>query len=232
VRRNSAKRNDQSGLGDGTEARRPSKADISRERVLAAAARIFSERGYAGATMRDIAREANLLAGSLYYHYPSKELLIEAVLDRGIHGVSTAVYNAIAELPPSSSYADRLQAAIDAHLQSILTYGAYAAASRHLLAQVPIEIRRKHVLRRDAYGDFWLRLLESAQAAGEVRQDIDLRLMRTFILGALNSTVDWYRPDGKPVSEIAAQFAAIIADGALTDHPTRSGPAANTRSDG
>ena len=51
------------------------KADISRERVLAAAAKIFVERGYAGTTMRAIADDVGLKAGSLYYHFPSKELL-------------------------------------------------------------------------------------------------------------------------------------------------------------
>lgn len=196
--------------------RGPSKAEVSRERVLAAAAGIFSERGYAGATMRDIASAAGLQAGSLYYHYPSKELLIEAVLDSGIHGVSTAVYTAIAALPPSSSYGERLRAAIVAHLESVLTYGAYASASRHLLAQVPPEVRRKHVTRRDAYSDFWLQLLEAAQAAGAVRPGLDLRLTRTFILGALNSALDWYRPDGKSVEELAGQFIAMIDGGLLT----------------
>lgn len=172
--------------------------------------------------MRDIAQAADLRAGSIYYHYPSKELLIEAVLDMGIHGVSAAVFNAIAELPPSSTYADRIRAAIAAHLQSVLKFGAYASASRHLLAQVPLDVRRKHVTRRDAYGDFWLKLLESAQTAGEVRRDIDLRLARTFILGALNSTLDWYRPEGKSIDELAAQFTAVVEGGILTRGPANA----------
>lgn len=195
--------------------KKSSKAEISRERVIKAAARIFSEQGYAGTTMRDIARGANLQAGSLYYHYPSKELLIEAVLDKGIHNVSNSVYNAIATLPPNSTYSDRIHAAILAHMQAIISYGDYAFASRHLLAQVPEDIRRKNILRRDAYSDFWLELLKTAHAAGETRGDLDLRLARTFILGALNSALDWYRPDGKSIEELAVQFAQMIEDGIL-----------------
>ncbi|MBX3529401.1 MAG: TetR family transcriptional regulator [Rhizobiaceae bacterium] len=194
-------------------AEKQTKAEISRERVLAAAARIFSDRGYAGTTMRAIADGANLQAGSLYYYYPSKELLIEAVLDMGIHGVSASVYSAIAGLPPSTTYADRIRAAISAHLKSILEFGDYALASRRVLGQVPVEVRRKHVVRRDAYGDFWVRLLESAHGAGELRSDVDLKLARTFILGALNSALEWYRPNGMPIDEVAAQFTALIADG-------------------
>lgn len=189
------------------------KAEISRERVLSAAARIFSERGYAGTTMRAIAKGADLQAGSLYYYYPSKDLLIEAVLDMGIHGVSTAVYSAIAGLPPSATYTDRIRAAITAHLRSILEFGDYALASRRVLGQVPVDVRRKHVVRRDAYGDFWVKLLESAHEAGELRHDVDLKLARTFMLGALNSALEWYRPNGMTIDEVASQFSALIADG-------------------
>lgn len=190
-----------------------SKSDISRERVLEAAASIFSDRGYAGATMRDIAQAAEMKAGSLYYYYPSKELLIEAVIDQGIHSVSTSVYRAIANLPPSSTYCDRIRAAIFAHFESILKYDTFASLSRHLLAQVPEDVRRKHVERRDAYSDFWLNLLVSAAAAGELRQDLDLRLARTFLLGAMNSALDWYQPTGKTIEELAEHFTAFTETG-------------------
>lgn len=198
--------------------RSPSKADVSRERVLEAAAHIFRDRGYAGTTMRSVADGAGLKAGSLYYYYPSKDLLIEAVLDIGIHGVSTTVYHAIAQLPPGSSYRERVSTAIEAHLSSVLQYGDYALTTRRVLGQVPTNIRRRHVLRRDAYGDFWVNLLQSACVAGEIRNDIDLKLARAFILGALNSTLEWYRQGGMTVEEIAGQFIRIITGGLYSNN--------------
>jgi len=201
------------------DAEKVSKADMSRERVLISAARIFSVQGYAGTTMRDVAKEAGLQAGSLYYYYPSKDLLIEAVLDMGIHGVSNAVYSTIAELPPSTSYADRIRAAVFAHLRSVLQFGDYALASRRVLGQVPPDVRRKHVLRRDAYGEFWVKLLEAARGAGEIRDDVDVKLARTFILGALNSALEWYRPNGMTIDEVASQFNVLIADGLFRPPP-------------
>jgi len=201
------------------DAEKVSKADMSRERVLISAARIFSVQGYAGTTMRDVAKEAGRQAGSLYYYYPSKDLLIEAVLDMGIHGVSNAVYSTIAELPPSTSYADRIRAAVFAHLRSVLQFGDYALASRRVLGQVPPDVRRKHVLRRDAYGEFWVKLLEAARGAGEIRDDVDVKLARTFILGALNSALEWYRPNGMTIDEVASQFNVLIADGLFRPPP-------------
>lgn len=197
----------------GRSSEKVTKADISRERVLAAAARIFSELGYAGTTMRAVAKAVGRSAGSLYYHYRSKEELIEAVMDKGMTGVSEAVQSAVLRLPAGFSNRDRISAAIHAHLESLVEFGDYTLVTRHMLGQVPPHVRKKHVRRRDAYGDFWVMLLESAMETKEIRSDIDLKLARTFILGALNSAVDWYKPEGKALQDIAKQFALLITDG-------------------
>lgn len=189
------------------------KADISRERVLAAAAKIFSERGYAGTTMRAVAKEVELQAASLYYHYRSKEELIEAVLDLGINGVSETVRGATAALPPKVSGRRIVETAVLAHLKGVVDYGVYALSARRVLGQVPSHVRRKHVRLRDAYGEFWLDLLQAARHSGDLRGDVDMRLARTFILGALNSAVDWYNPQGKALDEVAMQFSLLISDG-------------------
>lgn len=194
---------------------RKMKADLSRERVLKTAAQVFAERGYAGTTMRAVAERAGLQAGSLYYHYRSKEELIEAVLAMGLRGVADAVRLAVAAVPPSASARDRIGTAILAHLTSLVEYGDYALASRRLLGQVPPRIRRKHIALRDEYGDFWLGLLETAQAAGELRSGADLHLARTFTLGALNYALEWYRPNGKPLRDIGDEFTRMICDGVL-----------------
>lgn len=189
------------------------KADISRERVLAAAAKIFSERGYAGTTMRVVAKEVGLQAGSLYYHYRSKEELIEAVLDLGINGVSQTVRDAISAMPAGSSGRRVIETAVSAHLKGVVDYGVYALSARRVLGQVPVHVRRKHVRLRDAYGEFWLELLQVARRSGDLRADVDARLARTFILGALNSAVEWYSPQGKALDEVAMQFSLLISDG-------------------
>lgn len=47
--------------------------------IKAAAEKVFAERGFTGATMQEIAREAGLSAGAIYRYFPSKEALIEAL---------------------------------------------------------------------------------------------------------------------------------------------------------
>lgn len=66
-------------------------------RVLDAAEYVFAEYGFAGASVRDIAARAGLNAASLYNHFPGKQELYEAVLDRGLQ----PVLELLGELPVS-----------------------------------------------------------------------------------------------------------------------------------
>lgn len=63
------------------------KGELTAERILDAAEALFAERGYAGTTLRDVAAEVGLRTPSLYNHFPNKESLYAAVLERGISPV-------------------------------------------------------------------------------------------------------------------------------------------------
>jgi AcrR family transcriptional regulator len=52
----------------------------ARDRVTATALRMFSEHGYAGVSMRDLAKELNIQAPSIYSHFVSKDALLVATL--------------------------------------------------------------------------------------------------------------------------------------------------------
>lgn len=61
------------------------------ERILAAAAVVFDEAGYAGATTNDIAREAGISVGSLYQYFPHKDALLVGLAHRHVDSVVAAV---------------------------------------------------------------------------------------------------------------------------------------------
>ena len=63
------------------------KGERTAERILDAAEALFAQRGYAGATLRDVAAKVGLRTPSLYNHFPNKESLYAAVLERGISPV-------------------------------------------------------------------------------------------------------------------------------------------------
>ena len=64
----------------------PSKSEVTRQAILHAAAGLFRERGYAAVSLRDIAEVVGMKTGSLYYHFSSKEGLVEEILTLGTQG--------------------------------------------------------------------------------------------------------------------------------------------------
>ncbi len=201
-------------------AKKLAKSAHSQKRVLDAAAKIFRDYGYAGTTMRAIAEEAELQAGSIYYHYKSKDDLIGAVLDIGINAVMDTVKTAMAALPDDATGAERIETAVRAHLSAIIEIGDYTLATRRVFGQVPEAIRTKNLRLRDTYATVWKNILLEAQKRGELRADANLTLARLFILGALNWTVEWYKPGGRTIEEVAREFTSVVVQG-LLDRPAQ-----------
>lgn len=189
------------------------KSAISQKKVLDAAAKIFRDYGYAGTTMRAIADEADLKAGSIYYHYKSKDELITAVLDLSIRSLTDTVASELEALPETATGRERIETAIRAHLSAIIQNGDYTLVSRRVFGQVPEAIRVRNTRLRDSYAGIWQDILLTAQKRGEFRTTINLSLVRLFILGALNWTVEWYKPGGRPIDEVAREFASFVLDG-------------------
>src|SRR5215475_4756475 len=68
----------------------------TRERVLLVALSLFAERGYRGTSLRDIAKRIGIKAPSLLHHFPSKQQLYLAVLDRIFNGMEDAAHRIMA----------------------------------------------------------------------------------------------------------------------------------------
>lgn len=189
------------------------KSTISQKRVLDAAAKIFRDYGYTGTTMRIIADEAELKAGSIYYHYKSKDELISAVLDLGINAVISSVKQALKSLPMEASGRQRVETAIRAHLSAIIEIGDYTLATRRVSGQVPEAIRARNMDQRNAYANLWQDILLDAQKRGELRSEASMTLARLFILGALNWTVEWFKPGRRSIDDVAQSFTSLVMDG-------------------
>jgi AcrR family transcriptional regulator len=61
----------------------------TRQRILAAALRLFSRNGFHGTSIRVLARSVGLTEAAIYYHFPSKRAIVEALYER--RGVTTAL---------------------------------------------------------------------------------------------------------------------------------------------
>src|ERR1700683_5084919 len=102
------------------------KSERTRERILDAAAAAFRERGFAATRLSDIADRAELQAPSIYYHFGSKEELIEVVLARGVERTFEHVKRRVSEVSKDDPLG-RLRAAIEGHVEMVLETGNYSA---------------------------------------------------------------------------------------------------------
>lgn len=196
------------------------KSAASRQRILDAAAKAFRGKGYVATRLTEIGELAGLRPASIYYHFASKEEILEAVLDIGIRRIFDAVAAALAELPGTTTHRERLATAMRAHMTALLRHGDYSSANVRNFGQIPPSVRRRHLKLRRDYEELWRGLLREAQVAGEINPDADLRLLRLYLLGALNWSIEWYRPAGAPIEEIAEAFAGFALGGAGTQWQT------------
>ncbi|MAF48601.1 MAG: TetR/AcrR family transcriptional regulator [Rhodospirillales bacterium] len=195
------------------------KSEKTRLRILDAAAKTFRDKGYSATRLADIAAAAGTQAGSLYYHFDSKEQLLDEVLQRGHGRVAETVRMRIGALGPAASFRDRLRAAILAHLEINLRHDDYAAANIHLHNQIPAAIRRRHIAKHRTYAAYWQELLAEAQAAGEIGQDVDISMARLNLFGMMNWSIEWYRPGRLDIGELADNMCRTLFDGIGSPSP-------------
>lgn len=176
---------------------------MSRARLLAISARLFARGGFETTSMRDIAGKAGMLAGSIYYHFPSKNDLIAAVYQAGVVEIARAVDQAVAG---ARGPWPRLEAACAAHLVSLLSDSAHAAVMTADLGRLDGRLRRRLVVLRDGYEQRFVELVAKLPLAAGT----DRTVWRLQLLGALNWTATWYRPTGKSPAAIARSMVANL----------------------
>jgi TetR/AcrR family transcriptional regulator, cholesterol catabolism regulator len=192
-------------------ARKPADQTVQREDVLLAAADVFHQRGYQGATMADIAARLNLTAGSLYHHFPAgKRDLLLAVLNDGLDIVLVKVQDLLAlEQSPTQT----LRQMIQVHVTRITEHRSVGAAMvfeihTALDLNEDAQGRDTFLQRRDEFERCYRHVIERGIAAKEFHQ-VDVPLFTKALLGALNWISVWYRPDGRLTGE---QIADRMAD--------------------
>lgn len=183
-------------------ARQSSRGADRRRQLLDAAASLFSTFGYTGTSMRDIAAEAGILSGSVYYHFKSKDELLLAVHEEGVSNILNKVNEALAA--GGGDPWDRLEAACIGHLEALLAGSAYAqVVTPEFPRRFPEDLRRQMIQQRNAYEIVFRDLVADIPLPAR----IDRRLLRLGLMGSLNWSLTWYRPNqGATPAQIARQF--------------------------
>lgn len=197
-----------------------SRTAVGRDGVLNIAARLFREQGYGAVSLRRIAEAAGIKAGSLYYHFGSKDEIVVAVLDAGIQVVHENMRHAVSALPKNSGAETILRAAIEAHLRALLDLSDYTSANVRIFGQVPQSVRDANLPTRRAYEAEWDALLSRLQDDGALRSNVDIRRLRLMFIGALNATLDWFDPDRGSAEALSRTYADVFLNGILERQDT------------
>jgi TetR/AcrR family transcriptional regulator, cholesterol catabolism regulator len=181
--------------------------------VIEAAAEVFAERGYHGASTQDIADRLGMRQASLYYYFPSKEAALELVCKRGVEGY---VERALEIAKGAGGVAEKLAAMCR---QNIESGGSRPTFSRAFLRErrfLPTESRRRIGRLARRYERIIEGIIAAGIASGELRADIEPRLATLALLGMCNTAVDWIgKEPGATVERVAQSFSHLILDGLI-----------------
>jgi AcrR family transcriptional regulator len=151
--------------------------------AIRAAASVFSEKGFHGASTRDIAERLGIKQGSLYYYFDSKEEALEEVC---LYGLRNYAENMDAIADSDEPFEARLLAVVSNHL------GRYREKSEALKVHnderlyLPRERRRRLKELGSHYREQLETIFDSGKAAGIVRDSVDSHFMAQSVIGMCN----------------------------------------------
>ena len=195
------------------------KAAKTRAEILGAAARVLRDKGYKATTLRQIADEADMKAGSVYYHFKSKDAIVDEVLNAGLSDLLSGVTAAVQEFHAPYDHHARIATAIWTHLHFLFKASVFTSANIRSYGMLPMHFRERHGGIRHEYGKLWDRILREAQEDDAIRSDIKIVPLRQVMLGALNWTVEWFDPNKEgssgylSLSEFSGMLIKLLLEG-------------------
>jgi AcrR family transcriptional regulator len=186
--------------------------------ILVAASRVFRARGLHATGMRDIAAELGMAVGNLYYYFKDKEELLAFIQESTLSGLLDMAARVRAQ---ELRVDQKIRLLLEEHVVRLNdpeegTPGSLA----HLEIEALSEGRRAAVLaQRDEYERILRRLIEEGMDRQVFRQ-VDAKVSALALLGAVNWTVKWFRPEGgKSAREIGREAAETLVRGLLAHPP-------------
>lgn len=178
-----------------------------KEEILRSAAAVFAEKGYHGTTMEEVATKLLMTKGSMYYYFKNKDDLLYHC-HQMIMGKSIATMEEIIKSPLSAK--EKLENAIKAHIKLATSeksmFMVMDKPNQHFTDEYLKEILESRTEYAQYFDDILLEGIKNKEF-----QEIEIKMIRMIILGALNWIQEWYNPQGEKTSdEISDAFANYL----------------------
>ncbi len=184
----------------------PARQRYDQESLLAVAAQVFTERGYDGTSMEDLAKVTGITKSSIYHHVQSKEELLGIGLDRALDSLF-AVFDEPAAT--TGKAVDRLRHVVRRTVEVLVAELPYVTLLLRVRGNTATEQRALE--RRRTFDRAVRALFAEAIADGDLRADLDPALTERLVFGMVNSVVEWYRPRSETsVDDLVAAVLAVV----------------------
>lgn len=185
------------------------------ETLLNVAVQVFNERGYDGTSMEHLSKAAGISKSSIYHHVAGKEELLRRAVSRALDGLFGILDEEDARVGRPS---ERLEYVVRRMVEVLIAELPYVTLLLRVRGNTDTE--RWALERRREFDHRVAELLKAAAADGDVREDIEVRLVTRLVFGMINSIVEWYRPDGRGMNE--REVADAVAQLAFGDCARRT----------
>jgi AcrR family transcriptional regulator len=185
---------------------------MTREDILEAAAQVFRQKGFHGASMNDIAEAVSLQKASLYHHVTSKQEILLELLDRALELLLERISAIAVQSIPAD---EKLHRMIREYLQILVENIDLAAVL--LFEHRALERRQhaRHIPNRDKFESLWKDVISEGVSKKRFKCD-NPSLATRALFGIMNWTITWYRPNGElSIEQIADQYSGLLLNGLL-----------------
>lgn len=190
----------------------PTKGRRRDREVLKAATTVFYRRGYADATVQDVADSLGMLKGSLYYYIKSKEELLYRLATE-VHDDVDALLNEVVELQGLTAL-ERIEEFVRRQVEYNVRKLEAISVYHHDVHHLSKALRSEIVDRRHSHEAVLVSLLEQAQREGDVDSSLNPYILTQSIFATVIWIYRWYRPSsGINVGELRDTCVAFVTRG-------------------
>jgi AcrR family transcriptional regulator len=166
----------------------------------------FIARGYDATSMEDLARATGLTKSSIYNHVSGKEELLRLAVARAVDALF-----AVLDEPVPGAAVDRLEHVVRRAALVLAEQLPYVTLLLRVRGNT--EAERWALERRREFDRQLSALVRAAIDEGDVRADLDPRLVSRLLFGMVNGVVEWYRPGAHSPDDVADGIVALAFDG-------------------
>ncbi len=178
--------------------------------ILRHAARVFAEKGYEGASIRDISRATRVSLSGLYYYFESKQKLLYLIQ---IHAFTTLLNRLQRRLTRLADPEERLRVLVSNHIDYFLRHPMEMKVLAHEDDELEAPYRREVAEIKRRYYDLACGIFDDLRKAGRLAR-VNPRVAVLSLFGMMNWIYKWYNPKVDPKAEALAQtVASIFLDG-------------------